>query len=416
MQTSFPDLYSSFLRQHPEFGRARVPTGVKSNRLEKKQSESPLDVLVRAEKLQLLFDQSYTAIIVNLLSCALLSAILLPVQNKDVLVTWVLIVVASALIQFILFLFYNRLKPQGKKVLAWELPHFITLLLSSLSWGIGALYIMPTDSQLHQIVIYFFLMGLSGSTISVYSANRTLTMVSIAFLILPITLWFIVMGNILAVGTAIGAVLFSATALRTGKILSSTLNQSFKLSHELQIAKETAEAMAQIDELSGLNNRRAFYEKGKMLVDYCLRNKEQLSAIIFDIDHFKKINDRLGHAAGDATIKHLGQVLRKTIRKSDLCARIGGEEFVILLKPSVLDEASQLAEILRQLISKTPIMFNDKEISISASFGVAIGTSDLDSLLKQADSAMYQAKKNGRNTVVCDGKLQSPSAEYLNDK
>jgi diguanylate cyclase (GGDEF)-like protein len=252
-------------------------------------------------------------------------------------------------------------------------------------------------------------MGLSGSTISVYSANRTLTMVSITFLILPITLWFIVMGNMLALGPAIGAVLFSVTAMRTGKILSLTLNQSFKLAHELKIAKESAEAMAQIDELSELNNRRAFYEKGKMLVDYCLRNKEELSAIIFDIDHFKKINDKHGHAAGDTAIKHLGQILHKTIRKSDLCARIGGEEFVILLKPSVLNEATQLAEILRKLISKTPITFQGEEFFISASFGVAVGTSDLDSLLKRADSAMYQAKKHGRNTVICDSEVQSPS-------
>ena len=410
MQLSFPVLYSSFLRRNPEFSRDGVSSDWKESHQEEKKTDSSLDALVRAEKLQILFDQSYLAILISLVSCALLYAILLPVQNKDILFIWVLIVVASAFVQFVLFLFYNRLKPQGKKVLAWELPHFITLLLSSLSWGIGALYIMPIDSQYHQLLVYFFLMGLSGSTISVYSANRTLTMVSITFLILPITLWFIAMGNMLAVGTAIGALLFSVTAMRTGKILSLTLNQSFKLAHELKIAKESAEAMAQIDELSGLNNRRAFYEKGKMLVDYCLRNKEELSAIILDIDHFKKINDKHGHAAGDAAIKHLGQTLRKTIRKSDLCARIGGEEFVILLKPSVLDEAAQLAEILRKLISKTPITFQGEEFFISASFGVAGGTSDLDSLLKRADSAMYQAKKHGRNTVICDSEVQSPLA------
>ena len=200
-------------------------------------------------------------------------------------------------------------------------------------------------------------------------------------------------------------------------MLSMTLTQTFTLAHELTTAKEHAERIANIEELSGRNNRRAFYENGKILVDYCLRNNEHLSVIIFDIDHFKQINDKLGHAAGDATIEHIGQILQSTIRKSDLCARIGGEEFAILLKPSVLDEAAQLAEILRQLINKTPIAFQDEEFFISASFGVAVGISDLDSLLKRADSAMYKAKEEGRNTVICDNEMPSPmSGGHLNEK
>ena len=143
--------------------------------MKRKKTNSPLYDLVRAEKLQLLFDQSYATIFISLLSCVLLSVILLPIQQKEVLISWALILVASALARFILFMFYNRMKPQGKDVLAWETPYFVTLLLSSITWGIGAVYIMPIDSQLHQVVIYFYLMGLSGGAVSVYTANRTMT-------------------------------------------------------------------------------------------------------------------------------------------------------------------------------------------------------------------------------------------------
>jgi diguanylate cyclase (GGDEF)-like protein len=417
MQISYPVLYSYFLRRHLEDGGGEVPSSRETETLKEQKRISHFDVLVKTEKLQILFDQSYPAILVSLVACALLSAILWPVQNNELLIPWILTLVATALVRFVLFMFYNRLQPQGELVLAWEWPYFVTLFMSSAAWGIGALYILPVDSQLHQLVIYFFLMGISGGAISVYSANRAMTVVSIAFVILPMTAWFIVQGTLLTVGIAISGILFSIAAMRTGKILSLTLNQSFTLAHELKSAKEHAERIANIDELSGLNNRRAFYENGKILVDYCLRNNEQLSVIIFDIDHFKQINDKLGHAAGDATIEHIGQILQSTIRKSDLCARIGGEEFAILLKPSVLDEAAQLAEILRQLINKTPISFQDEDFFISASFGVAVGISDLDSLLKRADSAMYKAKEEGRNTVICDNEMPSPmSGGHLNEK
>lgn len=371
--------------------------------MEEKKTDSQLDDLVRVDNLQLLYHQSYPAIFVSLFSAVLLSAILWPVQQKEILISWFIILTYSAIVRFILFMLYNWMKPQGKDILAWEMPYFVTLLLSSITWGIGAVYIMPIDSLLHQVVIYYFLMGLSGGAISVYSANRTMTLVTIAILLLPITGWFLIQGGLLAVGLVMGAVIFYISTIRAGKILSLTLNQSFMLTHELKDAKEAAVTLALKDELSGLNNRRSFYEKGKKLVDYCRRNDEVLSVIIMDIDHFKKINDKFGHAAGDATIMQVGNILQQVIRKSDLCARIGGEEFGILLKASSSDAATQLAEKLRQKIAATPILFNDEDIAISASFGVTDGNLDLDTLLKRADAALYKAKETGRNRVICSG-------------
>ncbi len=373
--------------------------------MEEKKTNSSLNDLVRAEKLQLLYHQSYPAIIVSLLGYVLLAAILWPVQQKEVLLSWVFVLTCTALVRFTLFMLYHRMKPQGKNILAWGMPYLVTMLLSSITWGIGAVYIMPIDSQLHQVVIYFFLMGLSGGAISVYSVTRTLALITIACLMLPITIWFLVQGSLLLMGIAIGAVIFTISGIIAGEILSLKLNKSFMLSHRLKEAKEAAEAMALKDQLSGLNNRRAFYEKGNMLVDYCRRNNDVLSAIIIDIDFFKKINDDFGHAAGDETIKQIGRILRKGMRKSDLCARIGGEEFVILLKASVTGGATQLAEKLRQMIGGTPIVFNGEDFSISASFGVAVGNADLNTLLKRADAALYKAKEMGRNRVVCDGRV-----------
>ena len=370
--------------------------------MEVEKIDYPVDDLVRAEKLQLLYHQSYPAIFVSLLSCALLSVILWQVQKKEILIIWIFILACTALVRSMLFMLSNRMKPKGEDILAWEMPYLVTLLLSSITWGIGAVFIMPIDSQLYQVVIYCFLMGLSGGAISVYSANRTMTLATVACLLLPMTGWFLLQGGQLSVGLAIGAIMFYLSAIRAGKVLSHTLDKSFMLSHELIEAKEAAEELALKDELSGLNNRRAFYEKGKIFSEYCQRNGELLSVIIMDLDHFKKINDKFGHAAGDATIRQVGRVLQQVIRKSDLCARIGGEEFGIIMMTSVADGAAQFAEKLRQMISGMPITFNDEQFAVSASFGVAVGSFDLDTLMRRADAAMYQAKETGRNRVICD--------------
>jgi diguanylate cyclase len=370
--------------------------------MEAKKTDIPVDDLVRAEKLQLLYHQSYPAIFVSLLSCALLSVILWQVQKMEILIIWIFILACTALVRSMLFMLYSRMKPKGEDILAWEMPYLVTLLLSSITWGIGAVFIMPIDSQLYQVVIYCFLIGMSGGAISVYSANRIMTLATIACLLLPMTGWFLLQGGQLSVGLAIGAIIFFLSAIRAGKVLSHTLDKSFMLSHELIEAKEAAEELALKDELSGLNNRRAFYEKGKIFSEYCQRNGELLSVIIMDLDHFKKINDKFGHAAGDATIRQVGRVLQQVIRKSDLCARIGGEEFGIIMMTSVADGAAQFAEKLRQMISGMPITFNDEQFAVSASFGVAVGSFDLDTLMRRADAAMYQAKETGRNRVICD--------------
>ena len=370
-------------------------------------SESRLVDLVRAEKLALLYHQSYPAIFVSLFSCLLLSVILWPVQQKEVLISWILILSVTTVVRIILFIRYYTIKPQGEDILVWEKPYFISLFLSSITWGIGAVYIMPIDSQVHQVLIYYFLIGMCGGAISVYSAHGVMTLVTITSLLLPVTAWFLLQHNLLPVGAALGAIIFYVSVLRAGKILSSALDHSLSLAHELKnltlelsIAKEKAETMALVDELSNLNNRRAFYEKGKVLVDDCQRNNENLSIILMDIDDFKKVNDTLGHAAGDAVLVQVGSRLKQSTRNADLCARVGGEEFGILVKTTGTSGTVHLAEKLRKEISETPFIFNNKDISLSASFGVAEGKSDLDTLFNRADTAMYKAKQEGRNRVV----------------
>jgi len=370
--------------------------------VDKNNTESDLSVLVQSDKLQLLYRQSFPAIFVSLFNAALLAAILWPAQDHQLLLIWFSIFLVSSTLRLFLFNRYYKAAPQAQEVLSWEKPYFITLMLSSLIWGLGCVLIMPPDSPLHQAVIFYFLIGMSGGAISVYSAHRAMTLATIAAVLLPVTIYFLFSGEFIFAAMAIGAISFFISTIRATSVLGFAMHNNFLMTHQLEISKVKADKLARIDELTGLYNRRAFYEYGKVLANNSQRNKDELAMIIMDLDNFKTINDSFGHAAGDAALKQIGQILLKRLRKSDVFARIGGEEFGMLLPLTSLNVAAQLAEELRQAIENEVVSYEDQSFSITASFGVTSGICDIDAIVRQADLAMYKSKASGRNAVVCD--------------
>jgi len=171
---------------------------------------------------------------------------------------------------------------------------------------------------------------------------------------------------------------------------------------ELQAAKERAEQLAHLDELTGLNNRRAFFERGNRAIKQAIRHKHAIAVIMMDLDHFKNINDNYGHSVGDKVLKNVAITLENTVREIDISARIGGEEFAFILPETDVDEASQLAERLRSNIQNMSVEHDGKTLQITASFGISVSNTTeqtLESMLTQADDALYIAKKKGRNQV-----------------
>jgi diguanylate cyclase (GGDEF)-like protein len=164
------------------------------------------------------------------------------------------------------------------------------------------------------------------------------------------------------------------------------------------------ERQAVTDALTGLANRRQFYEVLGREYERSQRFGTPLSLILLDIDDFKNINDTRGHLAGDAVLHGVAATLAELIREIDMAARYGGEEFAILLPQTAQEGAAQLAERLRREIATRPIRFGPDEIDgITASFGVAAGPEDsmtqID-LIASADAALYQAKRDGKNHVT----------------
>jgi diguanylate cyclase (GGDEF)-like protein len=359
-----------------------------------------IDLLVREDKVNLLFRQSFPAVFISYATALLLSWILRGHASDVALLTWLGVLAVSTLGRLAVFITYFQAKPRGAELLKLERRYGITLMLSSLIWGIGALVVIPADSLVHQAITLFFLVGMAGGAVSVYSARYPMAAGAMMSVLLPSTVWLFSQSGKERLGLAIGASMFIVIMLRTAKEMADALRRNYQLSRELHAAHAAADQQAKTDQLTGLNNRRAFLDHGEQLVRYCERHDLEFAALVMDIDHFKTINDTLGHLAGDTVLRQVGDIIGNALRRSDICGRIGGEEFAAVLPHTSEDGALGIAEKLRRSIADMSIECAGQRLKITISIGVAAGMHDLAALLAHADKAMYRAKAQGRNQVV----------------
>nr|WP_230390719.1 GGDEF domain-containing protein [Reinekea sp. G2M2-21] len=166
----------------------------------------------------------------------------------------------------------------------------------------------------------------------------------------------------------------------------------------LKIERDKFETLAKRDALTGCLNRNGVRDVLNQVLQNYKKFKQQSTLILFDIDHFKKVNDRFGHEEGDVILKSLAQLVRKHIRDSDHFVRWGGEEFLIVSEQTSLMGGISLAEHLREQITNAKL---SEDTNVTASFGVApLNSAAIDQWFRQADEALYDAKARGRNCVV----------------
>ncbi len=161
------------------------------------------------------------------------------------------------------------------------------------------------------------------------------------------------------------------------------------------------EEKARTDSLSGLSNRRAFDAELPRFIERAKAINTGLALIAIDLDHFKPVNDKLGHPAGDFVLREVGKILRHGVRKSDLPCRIGGDEFIVILSDTTEEGARARAETLRQAIGAFPHPGNEQGIRVTTTMGGTLlrPSDSLADFTKRADEALYEAKRGGRNRV-----------------
>lgn len=373
--------------------------------------DAQIEARVALDRLRLLFRQSFIANFGSFIGACLLGGLLWDAVDHVLISRWLALLAASSVVRLAVFVAYLRAPEADRTPDRWERPYWITLLSSSTVWGLGALVLMARGDPLTQVLVLFFAIGMAGSAVSVYTAYRSMTLAAMAIVLLPGTVFLLCQPTAMQRGLAVAALLFSGSVVRATRVLSDALHTAFRLTHELDRAHEIAVSAARTDVLTGLNNRRAFVERAEQLFCENRLSRRPQCALVIDIDHFKQINDRHGHAVGDLVLSTVGALLRARLRHSDLCGRLGGEEFAVLLPDTGPGAAMAVGEQLRSAIAALDIeAAGGQRVRLTASLGLAAGrqADDLQSLLLRADQAMYRAKADGRDQVAG---LQAESSE-----
>jgi len=209
----------------------------------------------------------------------------------------------------------------------------------------------------------------------------------------------------------------SQTSLKcpVGESQCFVIDQVIELKHEIDSLSD----LLRTDNLTGLFNQRHLIQTLELEIERCQRSGDTMAIIMFDLDHFKQVNDTWGHEAGNQVLIKVGEIVQQQIRKLDIGCRYGGEEFVIVLPNTGMLEAVSVAERIRVAIEDSKIKVDEGVIQPTSSFGVDIynpekpGTPE--QLIHQADGFLYQAKESGRNQVCHAPILPSHDAAEVTD-
>lgn len=355
---------------------------------------------VRTDRLHQLFRQSVSAVFGSFLAMVMLCWLCWERFDHSVIEWWVALLTGSTLLRILMFVVYFHGPEASRTPQRWERIYFGTLVLSAGIWGGGALAVMPADDLLAQALVMLFTVGMSVSAVSCYSAYRYMTVVSIALVLLPCTFWLLWQPSTLQFGMGLAVLVFASFVSSATRKLSDALETAFRLTREMELAHSISTRAAQTDELTGLKNRRAFFEHAQRLYSHCQDYQLPLCAVMLDMDHFKHINDTYGHQVGDQVLRQMGVVICRSFRDTDVYGRLGGEEFAVLLPDTSLEAAQNIAE---QLVHSISSLMTGPVHCITASVGVASmepSDKDLHSLMSNADKALYRAKARGRNQVA----------------
>jgi len=361
-----------------------------------------VDEHIRAETVRALFQQAIAAPILTVLVAALMAIALWDVAPRQRLLIWLSAIAFLSLVRLGLVLAYRRRGPRTLEMIGWEHAFVYTLVVICVVWGVGAIPIMPA-SLAHQALIFFFLLGIAGGAVASYSVHPTTCLLAVTSLLVPVTVWFAFQDSTALQVMAAGGAMYLVASIRATRNYGEFWRRTFRLSWELQQAHTLAQKLARTDDLTGLNNRRAFSALGFQALEHARRYNRPLAAVMFDIDRFKTINDSYGHAAGDKVLQAVAATMLRRVRTPDIPGRLGGEEFAVLLPETDGDQAVVFAERLRADLEGAEVTHNGRTIRFSCSFGVAQRGEDvavLDTLLMRADEALYRAKNEGRNRVA----------------
>jgi len=399
---------------------------------------------VEIERTKILVKNLFASMPSTFINSIILVIVLWNVIPKANLITWCLINIAFVLVRYMVISFYRRGFKEGNYLL-WQRIFLLSFIIAGLLFGSAGLFFLNTTRLEYLVFLYFVVGGMVAGSLGSYHNNLAM------FFSYSITVFFIPTAVLFTIGTDIttsmailGLIFFAIMSINARRMNTdlkvflvlrydnNLLVEQFnkeklnreKLNRELVMKNNELERISRIDTLTGLKNRHYLFNILKPRIEndiYSLwmekngsnkRKQSDLSGygiISIDIDHFKKVNDDYGHDSGDMVLKQFSDRLCETVRQDDMVGRIGGEEFVIILKDTNESNLAILAEKIRLHVENSVFKVTDsRKVNITCSLGFIFypffkhhpADIKIEHIFYLVDKALYVAKNNGRNLAV----------------
>jgi|GEM_PF-2323404 len=283
-----------------------------------------------------------------------------------------------------------------------EVLFLVSNIYQALMWTIASILSLVYAPQPFELVTFVMIIGIITAAALSMASLYTAYLVFFFLMIIPQIMIMLYYGEDQHIGLVIFSLIFIPAILLLSKAIYTSRLSTIKANDAFEKNVEELHTLSITDSLTNIYNRRYFFEVSQSLISLALRGEKKVSLLMLDIDHFKGINDSFGHQAGDFILVSVAQDISNLLRGSDIFARVGGEEFSILLNDTPISGARGTAEKIRVAIEKKRFLYDDTPINITMSIGIAElnqQNSSIEELYKESDNQLYKAKENGRNRV-----------------
>ena len=355
------------------------------------------------QQLRIAFENSLLSLTANIFCAFVIVLLLWPVVSQQGLIAWLGAICVLTMLRLTLQQKFEKSEIESSQFILWRNSFIASAFATGCVWGSLSVFLFPADSILHQAYLTFVLGGVCAGGISAYAAQPGAFPAFCVPALAPygFAIWMTedAESNLMAALVLAFMIILLRAARHALVNVEAVLDLQVKNSDLTRALHHRATH----DSLVDLINHGEFNRRLKRIASSDRREGGEYSMIFIDLDLFKEVNDTGGHAAGDEVLKAVAQILKNSSRGGDTVARVGGDEFALLLEGCPRNRAQKIGEFIRNEIAELRVLHEGEYYAVQASIGIAFGqagVNDAESMLKAADAACYAAKEGGRNQVV----------------
>lgn len=369
--------------------------------------------LLEAALVDYVYQQNSIGLLTSLVCATVLAVVVFPNVEKNTIFIWYAFFVLVTLLRYMAVISYKKNK-EKVRITLWRNLFIVGALLGGINWGLSGSMLLVSETTFQLTVQILIIAGITAGAVPLYAGIIVSAILFLVTTLLPLIIYllFMKMSTFFLLGITISAYLvyLIMLSIKQHNLIRESIGLRYEnegLVRDLLNAKKQLEGINQKlhqaathDPLTNLANRNLFEESLEQAINRAERQKKILALLYIDLDGFKQINDHYGHAMGDILLLSVVQRLKNNLRAIDITARLGGDEFVAILED--IQRRENVVPIVKNLMQalNEPYMLAQVKVSIGVSIGISfypLDGYDVESLLRNADNAMYHVKQHGRN-------------------